>query len=247
MINKNLKVKLGKWELDNPIIPASGTFGYGYEFAQFYDINILGSFSMKGTTCEPRFGNPLPRIAECDNSMINSIGLQNPGIDAVINSEFKKLKKVYRKKVVANIAGTTIEEYVTIAKKLDKLPIVGIIEVNISCPNVKKGAMKFVSNPKHLSLLVKALKKSTKKPVFIKLSATVTDIVEMAMAAKNAGADGLSLINTIFILLVPASVRLPSPCSKSTKAALYQLSSVRILVWSWPSYSKVISFGEIGR
>ncbi len=197
MINKNLKVKLGKWELDNPIIPASGTFGYGYEFAQFYDINILGSFSMKGTTCEPRFGNPLPRIAECDNSMINSIGLQNPGIDAVINSEFKKLKKVYRKKVVANIAGTTIEEYVTIAKKLDKLPIVGIIEVNISCPNVKKGAMKFVSNPKHLSLLVKALKKSTKKPVFIKLSATVTDIVEMAMAAKNAGADGLSLINTM--------------------------------------------------
>lgn len=152
---------------------------------------------MKGTTCEPKFGNPLPRIAECDNALVNSIGLQNPGIDAVINTEFKKLKKVYHKKIVANIAGTTIDEYVHMAKLLDKQPIVGIIEVNVSCPNVKKGAMKFASNPTHLSMLVKALKKAVKKPIFIKLTATVTDIVEMAVAAKNAGADGLSLINTM--------------------------------------------------
>ncbi|MDE7433855.1 MAG: dihydroorotate dehydrogenase, partial [Mycoplasmoidaceae bacterium] len=179
------------------MIPASGTFGYGYEFSLFYDINMLGSFSMKGTTCLPRFGNPLPRIAECENSMINSIGLQNPGIDKVISDEFRKLKKVYHKKIVANIAGTTIEEYVELVKKLNDQSIVGIIEVNISCPNVKKGALKFESNPEHLTKLVKALKKVSKKPIFIKLSATVKEIDQMAIAAKKAGADGLCLINTL--------------------------------------------------
>lgn len=197
MVNKSLRTKLGKWQLDNPIIPASGTFGFGYEFTKYYDINILGSFSTKGTTCEPRFGNPLPRIAECEAGLINSIGLQNPGIDEVIKTEFKKLKKVYRKKVIANIAGTTIDEYVSIAKKLDKIPIVAIIEVNISCPNVKKGALKFSCNPTHLTMLVKALKKATKKPIYIKLSAVDTNITEMAIAAEKAGADGLSLINTL--------------------------------------------------
>lgn len=195
MINKNLKVKLGKWELDNPIIPASGTFGYGYEFTQFYDINILGTFSMKGTTIKPRLGNPLPRIAECEQGLINSIGLQNPGVDEVINSEFVKLKSVYRKKIIANIAGGTIDDFVAVAKKLDKESIVGIIEVNVSCPNVEK--LKFTSNPKHLTMLIKALKKATKKPIYVKLSAVDTDIAKMAIAAEKAGADGLSLINTL--------------------------------------------------
>lgn len=195
MINKNLKVKLGKWELDNPIIPASGTFGYGYEFTQFYDINILGTFSLKGTTIKPRFGNPLPRIAECEQGLINSIGLQNPGIDEVINSEFVKLRSVYRKKIIANIAGGTIDDFVAVAKKLDKESIVGIIEVNVSCPNVEK--LKFTSNSKHLTTLIKALKKATKKPIYVKLSAVDTDIAKMAIAAEKAGADGLSLINTL--------------------------------------------------
>lgn len=197
MVKKDLHVKLGNWKLDNPIIPASGTFGYGYEFSQYYDINILGSFAIKGTTYEPRFGNPLPRIAECESGLINSIGLQNPGVNEVINKEFKELKKVYHKKVVANIAGKDIDEYVAVAKKMDQQSIVGIIEVNISCPNVNKGALQFATNADALTKLVKALKKNVKKPIYIKLSAVDVNIVEMAIAAKKAGADGLSLLNTL--------------------------------------------------
>ena len=194
-----LEVKLGNWKLKNPVIPASGTFGYGYEFYKYFDIDELGSFSMKGTTLQPRLGNKLPRIAECDNSIINSIGLQNPGIDKVINEEFDKLINIYhfKGKLIANIAGTTIKEYVTIAKKLDNLPIVGIIEINVSCPNVSKGAKSFTTNPQHLKQLVSALKKVIKKPIYIKLSALVNDITQMALAAKEAGADGLTLINTL--------------------------------------------------
>lgn len=214
MIKPDLKVKLGKWTLDNPIIPASGTFGYGYEFTKYYDINVLGSFSIKGTTYEPRFGNPLPRIAECDGGLINSIGLQNPGVDYVINHEFNKLAKVYHKKVVANIAGTSIDDYLKVAKKMDKHPLVGIIEVNVSCPNVKKGALQFATNPIHLTRLIKALKQNVKKPIYVKLSPVNTNIVDMALAAKKAHADGLSLINTLLGMRIDLTTGKPIIANK---------------------------------
>lgn len=197
MINKNLAIKLGNWTLDNPIIPASGTFGYGYEHQRFYDINILGSFSMKGTTLEPRFGNPLPRIAECESGLINSIGLQNPGIDVVIKKELVELKKIYNKKIIANISGYKIEEYLQCAKQLDQLDIVGIIEVNVSCPNVPTGCHNFAQDPKALFELVKILKQNIIKPIYVKLAPMVNNIVELAIAAQNANADGLVLINTV--------------------------------------------------
>lgn len=194
---ERLKVELCDLTLDNPIIPASGTFGFGYEFTQFYDINILGSIATKGTTLEPRFGNPLPRIAECDRGMINSIGLQNPGITKVISEEFPKLAAVYHKKIIANISGFSIDEYVECAKQMDQVAIVGIIEVNVSCPNVHDGGMSFGTDPILVKKVTEAVKLVTKKPVFIKLSPNVTDIVMIAQAAETGGADGISLINTL--------------------------------------------------
>lgn len=190
------KIKLGKLTLDNPIIPASGTFGYGKEFSELYDINILGSFSFKGTTLTPRFGNPTPRIAECPSGLINSVGLQNPGVNHVIKYELKELKKFYKKKVIANVSGFSIKDYQETCKLLDKQEQVGIIEVNISCPNVHNGGMAFGTSIKNAVEVTKAVKKVCKKPVFIKLSPNVTDIVEIAKAVEKAGADGLVISNT---------------------------------------------------
>ena len=193
----NTKVTLSGWTLDNPVIPASGTFGYGNEYKDFYDINILGSFSFKGTTQEPRFGNPTPRIAECEGGLINSVGLQNPGIDAVISHELPQLKKFFNKKVVANISGFSLEEYVHCCELIDKEEQVGIIEVNVSCPNVKHGGMAFGMVPQQAAEITRAVKAVTTKPVYIKLSPNVTDIVSIAKACEDAGADGISLINTL--------------------------------------------------
>lgn len=184
-------------KLDNPVIPASGTFGFGTEFNEYYDINILGSFSFKGTTKEPRFGNPTPRIAECTAGLINSVGLQNPGIEAVINHELPKLFQIFKKPVIANISGFSIEEYVYCCEKIDKVDGVGIIEVNVSCPNVRHGGLAFGQTPESAAAVTKAVKEVTKKPVYIKLSPNVTDIVSIAKACEDAGADGISLINTL--------------------------------------------------
>ena len=197
MVNKRLQVELCGLTLDNPIIPASGCFGYGKEFAELYDINILGSFSFKGTTAEPRFGNPTPRIAETPSGMLNAVGLQNPGIDHVIAHELPEMKKYFNKKVVANISGFAVEEYVKCASILDSEDSVGILEINISCPNVHGGGMSFGTNPKSAAEVTKAVKAVTTKPVVIKLTPNVTDIKEMALACEEAGADGVSLINTL--------------------------------------------------
>ena len=183
--------------LDNPVIPASGTFGYGYEFADVYDLNILGTFSFKGTTKDPRFGNPTPRIAECFGGMINSVGLQNPGVDKVISEELPKLKKVFNKKVMANVSGFSIEEYVETCRKLDKCEEIGWFEINISCPNVHGGGMSFGTDPVMAAKVTAEIKKNVIKPVIIKLSPNVTDIVSIAKACEAAGADGISLINTL--------------------------------------------------
>ena len=193
----NTKVTLSGWELDNPVIPASGTFNFGKEFADFYDINMLGTFSFKGTTREPRFGNPTPRIAETPMGMINSVGLQNPGIHAVIEHELPELKKIFNKKVIANISGYSVEEYVYCCQLIDKEEQVGIIEVNVSCPNVHGGGMAFGTDPKNVYEVTKRVKEVTTKPVYIKLSPNVTDIVSIAKAAEDAGADGISMINTL--------------------------------------------------
>ncbi len=183
-------------ELSNPVIPASGTFGFGYEFNDIYDINILGAISIKGTTKEARFGNPTPRIAECTAGLINSIGLQNPGIDAVIETEIPKLRKVYYKPIIANISGFSIEEYVHCCEKMNNVKEVQIIEVNISCPNVHNGGMSFGTQPQNAQAVVEAVRKVTDKPLFVKLTPNVTDIVEIAKACEQGGADGISLINT---------------------------------------------------
>ena len=193
----NTKVTLSGWELDNPVIPASGTFNFGKEFADFYDINMLGTFSFKGTTREPRFGNPTPRIAETPMGMINSVGLQNPGIHAVIEHELPELKKIFNKKVIANISGYSVDEYVYCCQLIDKEDQVGIIEVNVSCPNVHGGGMAFGTDPKNVYEVTKRVKEVTTKPVYIKLSPNVTDIVSIAKAAEDAGADGISMINTL--------------------------------------------------
>ena len=193
----DLSVTLSGLKLDNPIIPASGTFGYGHDFAELYDINILGSFSFKGTTKDERFGNPTPRIAECEAGMINSVGLQNPGVDAVINEELPRLKKYFNKKVIANVGGFSIDEYVYTCEKLDKEDQVGILEVNISCPNGHGGGMSFGTSAADAEAVTKAVKKATTKPVYIKLSPNVTDITEIAKACEAGGADGISLINTL--------------------------------------------------
>ena len=183
--------------LSNPVIPASGTFGFGYEFAEIYDINILGSFSFKGTTKEPRFGNATPRIAETHAGMLNAIGLQNPGIDKVISQELPKLRQVFSKPVVANISGFSLEEYAYCCEKIDKEQQVGIIEANISCPNVHEGGMSFGTSPDSAATVTKAVKAVTTKPVYMKLSPNVTNIAEIAVACEEAGADGISLINTL--------------------------------------------------
>ncbi|MDO5329636.1 MAG: dihydroorotate dehydrogenase [Coriobacteriia bacterium] len=183
--------------IDNPIIPASGTFGYGYEFAELYDINILGTFSFKGTTAKPRFGNDTPRIAECPSGMLNSVGLQNPGVDAVIETELPKLSKVFNKPVMANISGFSVEEYEEVAKKLTQCDQIGWMEVNISCPNVHGGGMSFGTTAKGAAEVTAAVKRATYKPVIMKLSPNVTNITEIAKACEDAGADGISLINTL--------------------------------------------------
>lgn len=204
-----LNVNLCGIELENPIIPASGTFGYGYEFAEFYDINALGTFSFKGTTKEPRYGNPLPRIAECDGGMLNAIGLQNPGVEAVISEELPKLAKVFQKPVMANVSGFSLEEYVYTAEKLDKCHQVGWLEINISCPNVHGGGMSFGTDTKVAAEVTEAVKKTCEKPVIIKLSPNVTDIVEIAKACEDAGADGISLINTMLGMRIDLKTRKP--------------------------------------
>lgn len=211
----NTKVELSGIELDNPLIPASGTFGFGYEFAELYDINILGSFSFKGTTKEPRFGNPTPRIAECYSGMINSVGLQNPGIEKVISEELPKLRQCFHKPVVANISGFSLEEYVCCCEKIDKEDQVGIIEVNVSCPNVHGGGMSFGTSAESAAEVTKAVKAVTTKPVYIKLSPNVTDIVSIAKACEEAGADGISMINTLMGMRIDLKTKKPVIYNKS--------------------------------
>ena len=209
-----MSVNLCGIELTNPIIPASGTFGYGYEFAELYDINCLGSFSFKGTTRDPRFGNPTPRIAECTAGMINAVGLQNPGVEKVIAEELPKLKKVFHKPVMANVSGFSIEDYAYTCQKLDAQEQVGWLEVNVSCPNVHGGGMSFGTDPKAAAEVTKAVKKVTTKPVIVKLSPNVTDIVSIAKACEDAGADGISLINTLLGMRIDLNRRKPVIANK---------------------------------
>lgn len=208
------KITLAGIEIDNPIIPASGTFGFGYEFAEIYDINMLGTFSFKGTTKEPRFGNPTPRIAECPSGMINAVGLQNPGIEKVISEELPELKKCFHKPVMANISGFSVEEYVYCCEKIDKEEQVGWIEVNVSCPNVHGGGMSFGVCPESAAEVTKAVKAVTTKPVFIKLSPNVTDIVSIAKACEEAGADGISMINTMLGMRINLNTKKPIIANK---------------------------------
>ena len=210
----NTKINLLGIEIDNPIIPASGTYGFGYEFADLYDINILGTFSFKGTTKEPRFGNPTPRIAECNAGMINSVGLQNPGVDKVISEELPKLAKVFNKPVMANVSGFSVEEYAYTCEKINACEQVGWIEVNVSCPNVHNGGMSFGTEPAAVEKVVKAVKSVTTKPIIIKLSPNVTDIVSIAKAAESAGADGVSLINTLLGMRIDINRRQPVIANK---------------------------------
>ncbi|MBE6764474.1 MAG: dihydroorotate dehydrogenase [Ruminococcaceae bacterium] len=210
----NTKVSLSGWELDNPVIPASGTFGFGYEFAELYDINCLGTFSFKGTTRQARFGNPTPRIAECPSGMINSVGLQNPGVEAVISEELPRLAKCFDKKVIANVSGFSIEEYAETCRMLDSQEQVGILEVNVSCPNVHNGGMSFGTSPESAAQVTKAVKAVTTKPVYIKLSPNVTDIVSIAKACEEAGADGISMINTLLGMRIDLKTKKPVIANK---------------------------------
>lgn len=205
----NTCVSLSGWELDNPVIPASGTFGYGEEFKELYDINVLGTFSFKGTTLRSRFGNPTPRIAECTAGMINAVGLQNPGVEHVIEHELPRLKTFFHKKVIANISGFSLEEYVETCRLIDAQEQVGLIEVNVSCPNVHGGGMAFGVQAENAAQVTRAVKAVTTKPVYIKLSPNVTDIVEIAKACEDAGADGLSLINTLLGMRIDLKTRRP--------------------------------------
>ena len=209
-----LSVDLCGITLDNPVIPASGTFGFGYEFAELYDINVLGTFSFKGTTKDPRFGNPTPRIAECSAGMINAVGLQNPGVEKVISEELPKLKKCFDKKVMANVSGFAVEDYAYTCEKLDKEEQVGWLEVNVSCPNVHGGGMSFGTNPEAAAEVTAAVKKVTTKPVIIKLSPNVTDIVAIAKACEDAGADGISLINTLLGMRIDLKTKKPVIANK---------------------------------
>ena len=209
-----MSVELCGIKLDNPVIPASGTFGFGYEFAELYDINILGTFSFKGTTREARFGNPTPRIAETPNGMINAVGLQNPGVEKVISEELPKLKKCFDKPVMANVSGFSVEDYVYTCEKLDKCEQVGWLGVNVSCPNVHGGGMSFGTSPEAAAEVVRAVKAVTKKPVIVKLSPNVTDIVSIAKACEAAGADGISLINTLLGMRIDLRTRKPVIANK---------------------------------
>ena len=204
-----LNVTLCGIELDNPVIPASGTFGFGYEFADYYDINELGTFSFKGTTAEPRFGNPTPRIAETPAGMLNAVGLQNPGVDRVISEELPKMRRVFSKPVMANVSGFSVGEYVEVVEKLDGEESVGWFEVNISCPNVHGGGMSFGTDPKAAAEVTRAVRKATKKPIILKLSPNVTDITEIARAVESEGADGVSLINTLLGMRIDLNRRRP--------------------------------------
>ena len=210
----DLKVNLAGIEMDNPIIPASGTFGYGYEFAELYDINILGTFSFKGTTKDPRFGHSTPRIAECREGMINAVGLQNPGVEKVISEELPKLRKCFNKKVMANVSGFSVEDYAYTCKMLDKCDEIGWFEVNVSCPNVHGGGMSFGTSPEAAAEVTRAVKAVTTKPVFIKLSPNVTDIVAIAKACEAAGADGISLINTLLGMRINLANKKPIIANK---------------------------------
>ena len=210
----DLKVTLAGIEIDNPIIPASGTFGYGYEFSELYDINMLGTFSFKGTTKDPRFGNPTPRIAECREGMINAVGLQNPGVEKVISEELPKLRKVFSKKVMANVSGFSVEDYAYTCKMLDSCPEIGWFEVNVSCPNVHGGGMSFGTSPEAAAEVTRAVKAVTTKPIIIKLSPNVTDIVSIAKACEAAGADGISLINTLLGMRIDLKTRKPIIANK---------------------------------
>ena len=210
----NTKVTLCGIEMDNPIIPASGTFGFGYEFAELYDINCLGTFSFKGTTKDPRFGNPTPRIAECYAGMINAVGLQNPGVEKVISEELPRLATCFHKPVMANVSGFSIEDYAYTCALLDQEPQVGWLEVNVSCPNVHGGGMSFGTQPEAAAAVTRAVKAVTKKPVIIKLSPNVTDIVSIAKACEEAGADGISLINTLLGMRINLNTRKPVIANK---------------------------------
>ena len=209
-----LSVNLCGIEMDNPIIPASGTFGFGYEFAELYDINVLGTFSFKGTTKDPRFGNPTPRIAECTAGMINAVGLQNPGVDKVIAEELPKLKQCFHKPVMANVSGFAIEDYAYTCQRLDAEEQVGWLEVNVSCPNVHGGGMSFGTSPEAAAEVVRAVKAVTTKPVIVKLSPNVTDIVAIAKACEEAGADGISLINTLLGMRIDLRTKKPVIANK---------------------------------
>ena len=211
----NTKVTLCGIEMDNPIIPASGTFGFGYEFAELYDINILGSLSFKGTTLNPRFGNPTPRIAECPSGMLNAVGLQNPGVDAVISHELPLLREVFHKPTMANVSGFSLEEYVETVRKLDTVEDIGWFEVNISCPNVHGGGMSFGTSPDMAESVTRAVRDVTKKPIIIKLSPNVTDIVSIAKACEAGGADGVSLINTLLGMRIDLKKRKPLLANKT--------------------------------
>ena len=208
------KVNLLGITLDNPIIPASGTFGFGYEFAELYDINCLGTFSFKGTTGQARFGNPTPRIAECSSGLINSVGLQNPGVDKVISHELPKLAKVFNKKVMANVSGFSVEEYVDVVSKLDGCDQIGWFEVNVSCPNVHGGGLAFGTSEKNVAEVTKQVKKVTNKPIIVKLSPNVTNIVSIAKACEDAGADGVSLINTLLGMRINLRTKQPIVANK---------------------------------
>lgn len=213
-LNERLKVTLCGLDMDNPIIPASGTFGYGYEFAELYDINILGTFSFKGTTREARFGNPTPRIAETPSGMINAVGLQNPGVDKVISEELVKMRACFNKPVMANVSGFSIEDYAYTCARLDACPEVGWLEVNVSCPNVHGGGMSFGTSPEAAAEVTRAVKAVTTKPVIIKLSPNVTDIVSIAKACEEAGADGISLINTLLGMRINLRTKKPVIANK---------------------------------
>lgn len=215
MVKDNaLGVTLCGVPLDNPVLAASGTFGYGYEFAEWYDINCLGSFSFKGTTLQPRFGNPLPRIAECSAGMINAVGLQNPGVEAVISEELPRLKRCFHKPVMANISGFSLEEYAETSRLLDAQEQVGWLEINVSCPNVHGGGMSFGTSPEAAAEVTRAVKAVTRKPVLIKLSPNVTDIASIAAACEEAGADGISLINTLLGMRIDLKTRRPVIANK---------------------------------
>lgn len=212
---ERLKTELCGITLDNPIIPASGTFGYGAEFAELYDINILGTFSFKGTTKDPRYGNPTPRIAECAGGMLNAVGLQNPGVEKVISEELPRMEKFFSKKVMANVSGFSLDDYVYTCEKLNACDKVGWLEVNISCPNVHGGGMSFGTSPESAAEVTAAVKKVTAKPVIMKLSPNVTDIVSVAKACEDAGADGISLINTLMGMRIDLARRKPLLANKT--------------------------------